>query len=118
MKIKKEKLGNFRDKRGILMWVSPKLLKFNYKYLTMGTLKYGCKRGNHYHKKIKEKLLCISGKMTFKLDNDAVDIEEGDIVDIPVNCVHTIYNPFEEIAVFVEFKSEEFSESKHDTFNR
>ena len=116
--IKKTKMDGFKDNRGELMWTSIKLLDFNFKYLTIGTLKTSYVRGGHYHKRIEEKLMCISGELIFNLDDESILLEPGDIVDIPTNKVHTIRNIKKELATFIEFKSEEFDESDPDTYKQ
>ena len=117
--MKKEKLGNFTDKRGILMWASPKILNFKYKYLTIGTMKPNSIRGNHYHKRTKELFLCIHGSLTVKLGDEKVQwftLEAGDYMEFPLNIKHTVYNQIPEIASFIEFKSEEYNKNEPDTY--
>lgn len=81
-------------------------------------MKPGVVRGGHYHKDIHEKLMCITGMITFELDGIKTIILPGEIVDIPINCVHTLYNQGENLAVFVEFKDKEFNEKKDDTYTK
>lgn len=114
--MKEKTTERYSDDRGDLFFTSPKILNFDYKYLTFGTLKSQAYRGGHYHKRIEEKLMCIKGKLIFKLDEKEIEIEAGDIVDIPKGTVHTIFNKDDEYACFIEFKSEEFDENDKDTF--
>lgn len=116
--IQKTTLQTYKDIRGNLMWTSPKLLDFNYKYLTMGTVKPNCSRGGHYHNRISEKLLCLHGSLVFQLDNESTVIGPGDIVDIPTGKTHTITNVGIMTAVFIEFKDEEYDESDPDTYKQ
>jgi len=109
-------LGKFEDERGILTWASPKLLKFDFIYMTMGTMKKGSKRGGHYHKKMHERLICVKGNITFFLEGEKIMLNPGDVVNIPPNYMHTLYNDGEEEAFFVELKSEEFNFKKDDTY--
>ena len=111
-------IKGFIDSRGILIFTSPKILDFDYKYLTIGTINLGDKRGGHYHKRIKEKLLVISGIGKFTLDSDSIILYEGDIVDIPVNSIHIIQNIGKEVLTFIEYKSEEFNEEDKDIYNK
>lgn len=114
--IKIKKCNGFKDFRGNLFWASPKIIKFNYKYLTFGTLNPNTFRGGHYHKHTKEKLMCISGEFVFFLNNEWKIVKEGEIVDIPKNKTHTIYNHTNVISTFIEFKSEEFDKNDTDTY--
>lgn len=114
--MKQNKVESFFDNRGHLMFASPKTLDFDYKYLTMGTVNQGCKRGGHYHKRIEEKLLLLSGKLIFDLDGEVIKMEAGDIIDIPVGATHTILNVEKETATFIEFKDEEFNPDDKDIF--
>ncbi len=114
--IQKKQLGNFRDERGILLWASPKLLDFDFKYLTTGSIEPGSLRGSHYHKKTLEQFMCITGKITCYLDNETTTLEPGDIVGIPVNVVHTFINESSETAYFIEFKNVEFDKNDPDTY--
>lgn len=118
IKMIKKKLEHFSDDRGTIVFASPRLLDFDYKYLTMGTMKPNTVRGGHYHKRIFEKLMCLSGKIVFKLDDEEIVLESGDIVDIPVGMVHTLFNNGDVEASFVEFKSEEFNLDDKDTYTR
>jgi mannose-6-phosphate isomerase-like protein (cupin superfamily) len=121
--IKKERADGFEDHRGMLFWASPKILDFEYKYLTIGTLKPGYQRGNHYHKRIEEKLLVIEGELQYierkvnTLSFKRTILRAGDIVFIPKYHVHTITNLTDEIAVFIEFKDEEYDINDTDTYN-
>lgn len=81
-------------------------------------MKPGVVRGGHYHKDMDEKLMCVVGLITFELDNVKTVIVPGEIVDIPKNCVHTVYNEGNDLAVFVEFKDKEFNEKKDDTYTK
>ncbi len=116
--IKKRQLGNHRDERGILLWASPALLKFDYKYLTIGSIEPGCKRGGHYHKETLEQFLCISGNITYFRDSEKITLEAGDIVDVPLGTVHTFVNDGEEPAHFIEFKSAEVRDGKEDVYRK
>jgi len=118
MVINKYSIGQYKDDRGIILWASQTLLQFDYKYLTIGTMKSGSSRGGHYHKKIKEKLMCITGKIRFNLDGDELYLNPGDIVDIPIGCIHTVYNDDCMEASFIEFKSQEFDQKKDDTYTK
>lgn len=102
-------LGSFTDDRGTLLWASQKLLSFDFKYITIGTMKPGTKRGGHYHKEIVEKLMCITGKLGVIIGEEKGVLRPGDIVDIPHNKIHYVINNEEELGVFVEFKDKEFS---------
>lgn len=115
-KIKIRQLTRFEDKRGILVFANPELLDFEYKYLTMGTMTPGSRRGGHYHKRIEEKLLVLQGEITFVLDEEKALLRPGDIIDIPTGAMHTLFNEGNETAVFVEFKSENFNHEDHDTY--
>ena len=114
--IKKRQLGSFKDDRGILHWASPKLLNFDYKYLTIGSIEPGCKRGNHYHKKTIEQFMCINGKVTCVMDNERAVLEPGDLVYIPLLAIHTFVNEGKETAYFLEFKDREFDKQDPDIF--
>jgi quercetin dioxygenase-like cupin family protein len=114
--IEKKQLGNFKDERGILLWASQRLLDFDYKYLTIGSIEPGFKRGNHYHKKTHEKFMCIGGKIKYDADGNTTILDEGDIVDIPVNTTHTFENREKKTAYFIEFKGVEFNQKDTDTF--
>ena len=114
--ITKITMDGFSDERGYLFWTSPKLLDFDYKYLTIGTLEPGYSRGGHYHRRIVEKLLVVCGEMTYIQDDEKEKVFPGEVVDIPHGCKHTITNIGEKTLVFVEFKSEEFNEEDKDTY--
>lgn len=113
-----KKLDAFKDNRGAIMFASNSLLDFDYKYLTIGTMMPGSIRGGHYHKRIEEKLACVCGEITIELDDSVYVLYSGDIIDIPTNVVHTLYNTGNELAVFVEFKSEEYDKNDNDTYKR
>ena len=106
------------DNRGLILWTSPKLMNFDYKYLTIGTIKPKCIRGGHYHKRTEEKLLCLSGTMDITIGDESTTLTEGEIVDIPIEKKHTVINIGKELATFVEFKSKEFDEDDKDTFEK
>ncbi|HIG98331.1 TPA: cupin domain-containing protein [Candidatus Woesearchaeota archaeon] len=112
----KRQVGNFRDSRGILLWASPKLLGFDFKYLTTGSIEPECLRGGHYHKKTLEQFMCVAGRITAYLDNETATLEPGDIVNIPANAVHTFVNEGSEAAYFIEFKNVEFDKNDPDTY--
>jgi mannose-6-phosphate isomerase-like protein (cupin superfamily) len=119
--INKERIQQFRDDRGMLVFASPTLLDFNYKYLTMGTIEPGCRRGAHYHTRIVERLLCLSGEIEFRLEKNGVSesliLYPGEIADIPIHHIHTLLNVGNDVASFVEFKSEEFDQNDKDTYS-
>jgi mannose-6-phosphate isomerase-like protein (cupin superfamily) len=112
--IDKQEIGKFEDFRGLLIWANKEIIDLDYKYLTIGTMLKGTVRGNHYHKRITEKLLLVSGKLKFKLDDEEINLVPGDLVLIPKEKVHTIYNDDAELAVFIEFKDEDFSKDNPD----
>lgn len=114
--IRKIKLSGFEDRRGILIFANKEILDFNYEYLTMGTMAPGSQRGGHYHKRIEEKLLCLSGKIHFTLGTETTILLPGELIDIPVNHTHTLYNIGDDVACFVEFKSENFNHEDDDTY--
>ena len=114
--IRKRQLGNFKDERGILLWASPTLLNFYFKYLTTGSIEPGCLRGSHYHKKTLEQFMCIAGTITCHLDNEQTVLEAGDIVNIPALVVHTVINEGTDTAYFIEFKNVEFDKNDPDTY--
>jgi len=114
--IKKKQLGNFKDARGILLWASPTLLNFDYKYLTMGSIEPGCYRGSHYHKKTLEQFMCIEGTLICYMDEETTTLAPGDVVEIPVNSVHTFTNESEKTAYFIEFKNSEFDKNDPDIY--
>ena len=116
--IEKRQLGSHKDDRGILLWASPTLLKFDYKYLTIGSIEPGCKRGGHYHKNTFEQFLCISGRITYFRDNEKIVLEPGSIVDIPLGTVHTFINEGKEPAHFIEFKSVEVKSGEEDVYRK
>lgn len=112
------KASGFRDSRGVIYWTSPKLMDFDYKYLTIGTIKPKGVRGGHYHKKIVEKFLCVEGSILAVLDKDTIEMESGDIVDIPAGCNHLFLNIGNTEAFFVEYKDREFNEDDKDTYSK
>jgi mannose-6-phosphate isomerase-like protein (cupin superfamily) len=112
--IEKKEIGMFKDLRGLLMWANTEIIGLDYKYLTVGTMVKGVMRGNHYHKRITEKLLVVSGKIRFKLDDEEMTLIPGDLVLIPKGVVHTIFNDEDELAVFIEFKDEDFTKDNPD----
>ncbi len=114
----KRNFGMFRDDRGVLLWASPSLLNFDYKYLTIGSIRPGCTRGGHFHKRTFEQFMCIGGEITYFRDGEKSVLGPGDIIDIPLDTVHTFVNNGAETAYFVEFKSVEFDEDDPDTFHR
>jgi quercetin dioxygenase-like cupin family protein len=114
--IQKKQLGKFKDERGILLWASPKLLNFNYKYLTIGSIEPGCKRGGHFHKETLEQFMCTGGKIRYSDGKENTVLEPGDIIDIPLNTAHTFTNEWDKTAFFIEFKGTEFDEKHPDTY--
>lgn len=104
----------FIDHRGVLMWTSPSLLNFDYRYLTIGTINPGCCRGGHYHKTKNEKILCVSGEITVLVDNKEYKISSGVVVDIPIGSTHILKNPNENRAVFIEFVDVEYDKENSD----
>lgn len=102
------KLDNHTDERGTIVWASNKILNFNYKYLTIGTIEPGTIRAGYYHKRIFKKFLCIYGKIKLSIGNKGITLESGEIVDIPTGKVHIIKNIGDKTAFFVEFKSEDY----------
>jgi len=73
-------------------------------------------RGNHYHKKTLEQFMCITGKITCVMDSEKTTLETGDIVEIPLNAIHTFINESKETAYFIEFKNREFDKQDPDIF--
>ena len=110
-------LEHFEDSRGIIIWTSPKLMEFNYKYILTGTIKPKTVRGNHYHKDTIEKLLCVSGTLLAILGKQTFTLGKGDIIDIPLNTIHYFVNIGNEDATFIEFKNREYDENDKDTYN-
>ncbi len=102
----------------MLYFASPTLLKFDYKYLTIGSIEPGCKRGGHYHKKTFEQFLCIDGRIAYFRDDDKTILEPGDIIDIPIGTVHTFINEGEGTAHFIEFKSLEVKSGEEDVYRK
>lgn len=98
------------------MWASQKLLGFDFKYLTTGSIEPGSLRGSHYHKRTLEQFMCVAGKIAAYLDNETTMLEPGDIVNIPANVVHTFVNENVETAYFIEFKNVEFDKNDPDTY--
>ena len=111
-----EKCGGFEDNRGVIFWTSTELLDFDYKYLTIGTIKPKGVRGGHYHKKTCEKLLCVKGPLLAVIDKETTTMENGDIIDIPTSSTHLFINIGDEEAFFIEFKDRIFAENDKDTF--
>jgi len=114
--ITQKKLGGHQDERGMLHWLSPKLLDFDYKSIIVGSINPGYKRGGHYHKKTHELLVCVSGKLTFILGEEKTTMEPGDTVEVPLNAMHWLANEGSETAYFLELKSAEFDKNDPDTF--
>ncbi|MBI3034056.1 cupin domain-containing protein [Candidatus Woesearchaeota archaeon] len=108
--ISKKQLGNHKDERGMLLWISQKLLNFDFKYISIGSIKPGHKRGGHYHKETYEQFMCIAGRIKFVRDDESIVLEAGDIVEIPLGAVHVFINEGKETAYFLEMKSIEFDE--------
>lgn len=113
----KTEVQSFTDNRGIIMFTSADLLQFDYNYITLGTVNPGHTRGGHYHKKLHKKILCVSGLLSYSLrkidekDARAGLLNPGEIVDVPPEYVVRVYNEEEDVATFVEFKSEEHDEN-------
>jgi len=107
-------IERFEDERGLLCWFGQKSLGFNFKHTTVGTIEPDCKRGGHYHKLIKEKLLCVHGKLLFILDDEEAILYPGDMVDVPKKKVHTLINIGSETAFFVEIKNKELPKEDND----
>jgi len=110
------KVEGHRDERGVLFWLDKATMDFNN--ITVGTINPNCKRGGHYHKIMSEKIMCISGILHLKLEDKMYVLEPGDIIDIPINCVHTLFNGFDKLGVFLELKDKNFSENKPDIHRR
>ena len=110
------KLEKFTDKRGVLLWASPKIVGFDYKYITISTIRKGRVRGGHYHKRIYEKILCIKGILELELNGIKTILEVGDLEEIPTGIKHSVKNIGNVEAFFVEFKSEEFNENDKDIY--
>ena len=111
------KFETFKDDRGVLVFTDiPKVDDTEWKYLTMGSLKPHTERGGHYHKKTLELLLCLSGRLRFKVGNEEIILEEGDAAYIPTGSIHTIYNDWDTLSSFVEFKSRPFIKGDNDVY--
>ena len=111
-----EKVDGFKDERGTIFWASPKILDFDYKYLTLGTINPGTLRGGHYHKTTEEKLLCVTGKLLVILNKEVTVMNDGDIIDIHPNVMHSVINVGETVSTFIEFKSREYTKEDPDTY--
>ena len=110
------KTEGHEDERGVLYWLDKHTMDFEH--VTVGTINPGFKRGGHYHKKMSEKILCVSGTLILKLDETEITMNSGDIEDIPKNCVHTLYNNSTEPGFFIELKDSTFKSNTPDIHTR
>ena len=55
----------------------------------------------HIHHEHDEVFIVTTGKVRFTSGTDAVDVEAGTVVVVPIGVPHTFSNPFEEPAVFI-----------------
>lgn len=110
------KVDGHRDERGLLFWLDKHTMDFEH--ITVGTINPNCKRGGHYHKILSEKILCVSGTLILKLDDKKMILNEGDIIDIPKNCVHTLFNESNKPGFFIELKDSTFKENSPDIHTR
>jgi len=55
----------------------------------------------HIHREHEEVFIVTSGKVRFTSGADAVDVEAGTVVVVPIGVPHTFANPFQETAVFI-----------------
>lgn len=116
--VKRQAEGH-KDDRGMLYWVSPTLLGFEYKEVTVGSIEPGKSRGGHYHKKTQERLMCIAGRLTYISDGEEKAVmEPGDIIEVPIETVHVLANKGQETAYFLEFKNVKFDKNDPDMFRR
>ncbi len=118
----KKELTKHTDERGVIMFVSPQLLDFNYQYQTIGTINPGGKRGGHWHKLLHKKMLCVSGLIAYTLkhkytkDDASRPIPRGllfpgQVLDVPPYYIVNFFNEEKEVAVFIEFKDREHDEN-------
>ncbi|WP_250229178.1 cupin domain-containing protein [Anaeropeptidivorans aminofermentans] len=63
------------------------------------------KEDMHYHKKSRQFFYIIRGKALMKLDNEDIDMEEGDGIAIEPYKWHQMTNPFEKDVKFIVFSS-------------
>ena len=110
------KVDGHNDRRGVLYWLDKHTMDFEH--ITVGTINPGHNRGGHYHKILSEKILCVYGMLELKLDNKKTLMVPGDIINIPINTVHTLYNKFTEPAFFIELKDSTFNENTPDIHKR
>src|SRR5690554_3501795 len=55
-----------------------------------------------YHYKRSEVWTMVQGKAKVTLDGKELDVEAGDVIEIPKEAKHRIENPGEEMLVFIE----------------
>lgn len=119
------KIEKYTDNRGSIMFASPELIGFIYKYQTVGTINPGHKRGGHWHKILHKKMLCVLGDIKYTLrHNDSMHgaegkLEQGEVLDIPPGYVVNFYNDGNDVVVFIEFKNVEHDENDRfqDSYN-
>ena len=117
--MKKLTLEGFNDDRGQLFWFGDEELNFfSYDYITAGTIEPGCSRGGHYHKKNKERLVCIIGKLRFDLDDKSIIMGPGDVVKVPLRKTHTLTNIGDKTAFFIQVNGMGKNKDSKDTFRR
>lgn len=90
-------------------------------------ISYGKRRGNHYHKKRHEWILCIMGKIKITLQDIKTKEKDSFILDsedkplkrvyIPSFYAHVVENIGEDKAIIVEYSSEQHN-PKEDDFHK
>ena len=110
-------LEGFKDHRGQLFWFGKEEVDFDFKYITTGTILPKYIRGGHYHKRVTEKILCVTGRLLLTLNDNSEILNPGDVATIPVNTIHVLENIGNKTATFIELKSERMDENDMDTFS-
>lgn len=125
IKYKVKELEIHSDKRGWLVeMLKQNEIKEEIKQVYVATIKPGCVRGNHYHKKRKEWSLILNGKVRVFLENISkrkktsfiISSKSPKLLTIFPNVAHAIKNVGKEIVFLVSAQSDIYNPKKPDVF--
>ena len=88
------------------------------------SVKPGCRRGDHYHKRKEEWFCCVSGNVTLLMEGNGKKIKKNlkssfpQLVYVGPRTAHTIINKNKEEAIIVAYTSKEFDPDDPDTITK
>lgn len=120
----KKMQGIAEDERGWMAEISKLAVENEYeiKNIHVGTIAVGQTRGNHVHKKQREWVFILNGKVLFswkeegKIMQKEVDSRDSLLFEFEENCPHAFKNIHDEEIYICAFANQEYNSTEPDRF--